>query len=167
MRFQAEGKLPPSVKPRYNGVIHAFRTIAKTEGISALYRGVIPTVQRAAIVNAAELATYDQAKGFLIANNITGDTVYGHFGASLMAGFVATVFSNPVDLMKTRIMNQKPNADGTLPYKGTIDCFLKTVRNEGFLALYKGFIPNYGRLGPWCIIMFMTFEQFKNFAQKI
>ncbi len=31
--------------------------------------------------------------------------------------------------------------------------FLQTYRTEGFLALYKGFIPNWVRLGPWNVIV--------------
>lgn len=30
---------------------------------------------------------------------------------------------------------------------------LQTVRTEGVMALYKGFIPNWLRLGPWNIIV--------------
>lgn len=31
--------------------------------------------------------------------------------------------------------------------------FLQTWRHEGFMALYKGFFPNWLRLGPWNIIV--------------
>lgn len=31
--------------------------------------------------------------------------------------------------------------------------FFQTWRSEGFLALYKGFFPNWLRLGPWNIIV--------------
>jgi solute carrier family 25 protein 14/30 len=37
----------------------------------------------------------------------------------------------------------------------------QTVRHEGAMALYKGFIPTWLRLGPWNIIFFVTFEQLK------
>lgn len=30
---------------------------------------------------------------------------------------------------------------------------------QGPLAFYKGFIPNFGRLGSWNVIMFLTLEQ--------
>ena len=40
---------------------------------------------------------------------------------------------------------------------------LQTVRNEGFLALYKGFIPTWVRMGPWNIIFFITYEQLKKY----
>ncbi|XP_061654114.1 kidney mitochondrial carrier protein 1-like isoform X5 [Phyllopteryx taeniolatus] len=37
----------------------------------------------------------------------------------------------------------------------------KTWRSEGLVALYKGFFPNWLRLGPWNIIFFLTYEQLK------
>jgi solute carrier family 25 oxoglutarate transporter 11 len=35
-----------------------------------------------------------------------------------------------------------PNPDGTMPYKGPIDCAMQTLRNEGPLKFYTGF-PTY------------------------
>jgi hypothetical protein len=35
-----------------------------------------------------------------------------------------------------------PNPDGTMPYKGPIDCAMKTLKNEGPLTFYTGF-PTY------------------------
>ncbi|PRP79358.1 mitochondrial substrate carrier family protein ucpB-like, partial [Planoprotostelium fungivorum] len=144
VRMQASSKS----QSRYNGLTDAFISIARTEGLKGLWRGWGPTVQRAAIVNAAELSTYDHFKHFLIQKRIvSGDTFSTHLLASLAAGFVATLFSNPIDVMKTRIMNQKV-VNGVPVYTGVVDCLTKTIRSEGFLALYKGFIPNYARLGP-------------------
>ena len=37
--------------------------------------------------------------------------------------------------------------------QSTLDCFRKTVAHEGWGALYKGFIPNYMRLGPWNMVV--------------
>ncbi|KAJ1389350.1 Mitochondrial substrate/solute carrier [Sesbania bispinosa] len=75
------------------------------------------------------------------------------------AGFVAAVASNPVDVIKTRVMNMKVEAGETPPYNGALDCALKTVRAEGPLALYKGFIPTISRQGPFTVVLFVTLEQ--------
>jgi solute carrier family 25 oxoglutarate transporter 11 len=32
-----------------------------------------------------------------------------------------------------------PNPDGSLPYKGPVDCAMQTLRNEGPLKFYTGF----------------------------
>ncbi|KAL9313789.1 hypothetical protein ACSQ67_019241 [Phaseolus vulgaris] len=77
-----------------------------------------------------------------------------HVAASFAAGFVASVASNPIDVIKTRVMNMKVDA-----YNGALDCALKTVRAEGPLALYKGFIPTISRQGPFTVVLFVTLEQ--------
>ncbi len=48
-------------------------------------------------------------------------------------------------------------------YKSSIDCLVKTVRSEGFYALYKGFIPIWARMvRSWifeCVRSFLRPEQ--------
>lgn len=46
---------------------------------------------------------------------------------------------------------------GTL-YKGTLDCLFKTVRQEGFFALYKGFLPIWARMVSWPTIFIPEFN---------
>ena len=46
-------------------------------------------------------------------------------------------------------------------YSSSTDCLVKTFRHEGPSALYKGFIPNWVRLGPWNVVFFITYEQLK------
>ena len=45
----------------------------------------------------------------------------------------------PIDLVKTRMQNQRSKAFvGEVMYRNSFDCFKKVVRHEGFLGLYKG-----------------------------
>jgi len=44
-------------------------------------------------------------------------------------------------------------------YSGIIDCVIKVVRKEGFLSLWKGFVPYFLRLGPHTILTFIFLEQ--------
>ena len=37
---------------------------------------------------------------------------------------------------------------------------------EGPMAFYKGFIPNFGRIGSWNVAMFLSFEQIKKLVLK-
>ena len=76
-----------------------------------------------------------------------------HVTSGFAAGFVASVASNPVDVIKTRVMNMKVEAGKTVPYKGAVDCALKTVRAVGIIALYKGFLPTVSRQAPFTMIM--------------
>lgn len=49
-----------------------------------------------------------------------------------------------------------------LIYKGSMDCLIKTVENEGFFALYKGFLPVWIRMAPWSLTFWMSFEQIRH-----
>lgn len=57
-----------------------------------------------------------------------------------------------------RIQNMK-TINGVPEYKGTTDVFMKIVRGEGVLALWKGFTPYYARLGPHTVLTFVFLEQ--------
>ena len=124
--MQADGRLVASgqiTAPRYSGLTDAFTTIAKSEGAVGFYRGCWPAIQRAALVNLGELTTYDTAKKYLVVR--MGDTTLCHVCAAVCSGFVASLCSTPADVAKSRIMGQVPLPDGTLPYRGTLDCWRK------------------------------------------
>uniref|UniRef100_A0A8C4NEP3 Uncharacterized protein n=1 Tax=Eptatretus burgeri TaxID=7764 RepID=A0A8C4NEP3_EPTBU len=157
IRMQAQGKKLPG------GMLHNFVDIYQKEGTRGLWRGVVPTAQRAAVVVGVELPVYDMIKKHLIASELMGDTVSTHFVASFSCGLAGAIASNPIDVVRTRMMNQRV-IQGSFLYKSTLHCFLQTWRTEGSLALYKGFWPNWLRLGPWNIIFFITFEQLKRLA---
>lgn len=136
------------------GMIGNFISIYQQEGTRGLWKGVSLTAQRAAIVVGVELPVYDITKKHLILSGLMGDTVSTHFLSSFTCGLVGALASNPVDVVRTRMMNQRDLRDGRCSgYKGTLDCLLQTWKNEGFFALYKGFWPNWLRLGPWNIIV--------------
>lgn len=42
-----------------------------------------------------------------------------------------------------------------------LDCFIKTARSEGLASLYNGFWPNFGRIVPHVMIVFVVMEQLK------
>jgi len=144
------------------GVIGAFQSTFKTEGLAGLWQGVIPNMQRAYIVNAAELATYDQVKTFIMKRfGLPSDNVVCHLVSSMTAGVVAAFCSQPVDLAKNRLMNQPAGPGITPMYSGMLNCMYKVARDEGVTALYKGISANAARIGLWCVAMFMTYEQFR------
>ncbi|KAI5942410.1 Brain mitochondrial carrier protein 1 [Manis javanica] len=155
IRMQAQGSL-------FQGsMIGSFIDIYQQEGTRGLWRGVVPTAQRAAIVVGVELPVYDITKKHLILSGVMRDTILTHFVSSFTCGLAGALASNPVDVVRTRMMNQRAIVGHVDLYKGTLDGILKMWKHEGFFALYKGFWPNWLRLGPWNIIFFITYEQLK------
>lgn len=168
VRMQADGRLPISQRRNYKSVVDAISQMSKNEGVSSLWRGSSLTVNRAMLVTASQLASYDQFKEMILEKDLMKDGIGTHVTASFAAGFVASVVSNPVDVIKTRVMNMKVEAGAAEPpYSGAIDCAMKSVRAEGAMALYKGFIPTISRQGPFTVVLFVTLEQvrklFKDF----
>ncbi|KAK9401627.1 kidney mitochondrial carrier protein 1 [Crotalus adamanteus] len=156
IRMQVQGSLVAG------GMLGNFMNIYQKEGTRGLWKAISLTAQRAAVVVGVELPVYDLTKKHIILSGYMGDTVYTHLLASFTCGLAGALASNPIDVVRTRMMNQRTVRTGPQPgYKGTLDCLLQTWKNEGFFALYKGFWPNWLRLGPWNIIFFVTYEQLK------
>lgn len=72
------------------------------KGIVTLWRGAVPTMGRAMVVNAAQLASYSQAKQYLVNTGYFHEGIFLHFLASMISGLVTTAASMPVDIAKTR-----------------------------------------------------------------
>lgn len=110
----------------------------------------------------ADIATYDVVKGWMIRNNQQTDSTSTHVIASVTAGFAAAVASTPADVVKSRVMNQPTDSRGRgLYYRSSIHCLYQTVRDEGSLALYKGFIPTWTRLAPWTLTFWVVYEKLR------
>lgn len=63
------------------------------------------------------------------------------------------------------IMSRMYNQNGNL-YKGVFDCLAKTVKTEGLLAIYKGFLPHLARILPHTILTLSLAEQTNKLMRK-
>ena len=106
VRMQAEGKLPPGAPRRYPSAFGAYRTIVRTDGVRGLWAGLGPNIGRNAIINAAELASYDQVKQGILNSGLLADGAAVHLLAGLGAGFFAVCCGSPVDVVKSRMMGE-------------------------------------------------------------
>ncbi|KAL7104315.1 hypothetical protein ACP275_08G236300 [Erythranthe tilingii] len=167
VRMQADGRLPVPQRRNYKSVVDAITQMSRSEGIASLWRGSSLTVNRAMLVTASQLASYDQFKELILEKRLMNDGLGTHVTASFAAGFVASVASNPVDVIKTRVMNMRVEEGAAPPYKGAVDCAMKTIRAEGPMALYKGFIPTISRQGPFTVVLFVTLEQVRKLFKDL
>ncbi|RKP06549.1 mitochondrial carrier domain-containing protein [Thamnocephalis sphaerospora] len=70
------------------------------------------------------------------------------FGLGAIGGAVGATVVYPIDLVKTRMQNQRSAVVGELLYKNSMDCFRKVIRNEGVLGLYSGLGPQLVGVAP-------------------
>jgi len=55
----------------------------------------------------------------------------------------------------------KAAPDGTFPYKGFVDCVMKTATREGVKGFWAGLPTYYFRVGPHSIVTLMAAEFFR------
>lgn len=101
---------------------------------------------------------YEQYKEWLLLYlpNVFEDNLVTHFTSSSMAGATATTLTQPLDVMKTRMMNAAP---GVYP---SIGHCARAIHSEfGLMGFFKGYVPAFIRLAPHTILMFVFFEQIR------
>lgn len=147
IRMQSDGLKPVADRKNYKSVIDALSSIAKSEGVAALWAGAAPTVVRAMALNFGQLAFFSEAKAQLKTRTDWSSNAQT-LSASGIAGFFASFFSLPFDFVKTRLQKQSRGPDGKLPYNGMADCFAKVAKQEGLMRFYRGFGTYYVRIAP-------------------
>jgi len=53
-----------------------------------------------------------------------------------------------------------------LLYRGLVDCFIKMWKTEGIHGFFKGFMPNYTRLGPHTVLCFVFWDALRGVQNK-
>ncbi|CAG9943678.1 unnamed protein product [Clonostachys rosea f. rosea IK726] len=150
IRMQSDGLKPLAERKNYKSVIDALGSIARSEGVAALWAGAAPTIVRAMALNFGQLAFFSEAKVQLKNTGLSSQAQT--LSASAIAGFFASFFSLPFDFVKTRLQKQTKGPDGKLPYRGMVDCFTKVARQEGVLRFYRGFGTYYIRIAPHAMV---------------
>ncbi len=155
---------------KYTGSIDCLSKIVRNEGLRALTIGLGPTIYRNCGWNAVYFGTMHWLKTQvptpdtpLMTNLLTLAT--GFFGAVL-----ATCFTTPFDVVKSRFQSQIPIKAATattpavLKYTSTFQALALIYREEGFLACSKGFSAGAIRMGLGGGVAMTTFEVIQNFA---
>jgi len=125
-------------------------------GVAGFYRGVNVNVMRGIVLNATKMGVYDTAKGQVV--RVSGwnrKDPRTAFFSSFLAGFFMTCTVAPFDRVRTKLMSQPTNEK---IYAGLSDCLVKTVRQEGPLSLWRGFLPIWARFAPMATLQLLTIE---------
>jgi len=146
-----EGKKPPTLG-------EAAGALFRQQGILGFYRGLEANVMRAMVLNGTKMACYDQIKGIIIQSGLVPPGLITQFFAAFSAGFFMATTVSPFDMVRTKLMNQPPDAK---IYKGFLDCTIKIIAQNGVGGLYAGFVPIWARFAPTTTLQLVIFEQLK------
>jgi solute carrier family 25 (adenine nucleotide translocator) protein 4/5/6/31 len=127
---------------QFKGIGDCIMTTLRQQGITGLYTGWTVTVLGAFVYRAGQLGLFKQIQDL---NPYQADK--GILGA--VSSFVAVTtartaimpFNYPFDTVRRRMMLQSEKPVSERLYKGSIDCFVKVLKNEGTRGMYKGMVP--------------------------
>lgn len=168
VRMSNDVTLPPAERRNYTGVGDVVKRIYTEEGPRAFWRGSVPFAQRAAMVGVFQVATLDQFKE-LYAHylNQKKNSIPNVFCAAMTSGLIYSIATMPLEASKNRMASQKPDpVTGKLPYTSTLQTLRTVSANEGFLALYNGFLPYYIRCGGHTVSMFIIVQMLRDYYRS-
>ncbi|KAI0063197.1 dicarboxylic acid transporter [Artomyces pyxidatus] len=160
VRMTSDTMRPPEKRYNYSNALTGLISLAKTEGIKGLTRGIGTNTIRAVLMNGSQVGSYDYFKWRLLHHRIPildvqlKDNILLHTVASGLAGLVATTVCAPADVLKARLMSQSGNV-------GPLTILKRSLQQEGPRFLFKGWTPAFVRLGPNTVLLFVFFEQLK------
>lgn len=147
----------------YRGVIGTGRIIWKEEGLRGMYRGLGPMLLGYLPTWAVYLTVYEDTREFYY--DMSGSWWIARCYSSLTAGACSTILTNPIWVIKTRLMSQssKTSSGGMRApwhYTSTWDAARKMYKNEGIRSFYSGLAP--ALLGLTHVaVQFPLYEYFK------
>ena len=139
-RLQAQG-IQRAENLYYRGIFGTMSTIIRDEGFGALYKGVGPIVLGYFSTWMIYFSIYDSAKKYWTSKFPHWNFV-SHSCSAITAGAVSATLTNPIWVVKTRLMLQTDMGTSNVHYSGTLDAFRKIVSQEGPRALYSGLLPS-------------------------
>ncbi|XP_012215578.1 mitochondrial glycine transporter-like isoform X1 [Linepithema humile] len=139
---------------KYDSINEALRSIYKQEGIRGLSSGLVPTLLRDAPYSGLYLMFYTRLKNVVASAGMTNDSyVSVHFGCGILAGILASIVTQPPDVIKTK-MQLYPNEFNSI-YYATFFIY----RKYGVLGYFKGIVPRMLRRTLMTTMAWTVYEQ--------
>jgi len=119
-------------KREFKGLVDVYKKTLKSDGIQGLYRGFSISCVGIFIYRGMYFGLYDSLKPILLTGSDS-------FLLSFLLGWGVTICSGlmsyPIDTIRRRMMMTSGQA---VKYKGSIDCGVQILKNEGFMSMMKG-----------------------------
>ncbi len=101
MQLQGELQARGSYKMHYRNVFHAFYTIARVDGLTALQKGLVPGICYQAIMNGFRLGNYQAITNAGLTKNADGSLSYFRcVAAGAISGCIGAFFASPMYMVR-------------------------------------------------------------------
>jgi len=129
----------------YAGVTDCFRRVIADEGFGSLWRGNLANVLRYFPTQALNFAFKDYFKnlfGFKKDRDGYFKWFCGNMASGGLAGAASLTFVYSLDYARTRLANDNKSSKkgGERQFNGLVDVYVKTMKTDGIVGLYRGFV---------------------------
>ncbi|KAK0708076.1 mitochondrial carrier domain-containing protein [Lasiosphaeris hirsuta] len=152
---------------KYNGMIDVVVKTVRNEGILAMYNGLESTLWRHILWNAGYFGCIFQVREWIPKASDKKGQMVNDIVAGSIGGTVGTIVNTPLDVVKSRIQNTIKVPGQVAKYNWAFPAVATVAREEGFAALYKGFLPKVLRLGPGGGILLVVYTGVMDFFRNM
>jgi len=161
-RFIHDLNAPPEQR-KYKGLIHGVSTITKEEGISGIYKGLLPTILKQSTNQATRFLVFGELKKWFQGPDSTKPfPVLQSILSGGIAGGVSVFVNNPLDVIKTKMQGLESKQ-----YRSSLDCARSILKNQGPMFFYKGVSPRLVRVCGDAAISFTVYNRVLEFIKSV
>lgn len=161
VRMQLYGQLNPGKPiPSFPSVL---ASIVKNDGIMAVYKGVDAAIGRQMVYGTARIGLHRTFSDKLVEWN-SGNPIsfFQKTLSGMLSGSLAVCIGTPFDIALVRLQSDGMAApQDRRNYKNVFDALIRTTKEEGVGALYKGLMPNILRGMSMNVGMLACYDQAK------
>lgn len=141
---------------QFNGMVDVYKKTIASDGIQGLYRGFVISCVGIVVYRGFYFGLFDTLRPILLGESAN---VLLSFALGYVVTISAGLLSYPIDTIRRRMMMTSGEA---VKYKGSIDCTVQIIKNEGFMSLMKGAGANIlrGVAGAGVLAGFDKFQEY-------
>ena len=146
VRLQLQ-KTPEGEVPRYKGLLGTMAKVTAEEGPFALFKGLVPGLQRQIVFNGLSIGLYVPIRDLITGPMAPGEnpSLLQKIAAGIATGAFGITIANPTDVVKVRMQAQARLPEAERPYSNSVDCYRQILSKNGPGGLWVGWGPNVAR----------------------
>lgn len=144
---------PPPPPPRPPSGLEVASRIVQREGVGGLWRGTLATMASLSPNSAVWWVTHEDAKSHVARQlRLSEDHPFVHGWSGALAGVTSTVFTNPLDVIKTRLQCAEQPTTVRAVVQGV-------VAEAGWRGFYSGLLPRIAAAVPRSVCTVLMYER--------
>lgn len=170
MQLQGELQARGQYSIHYRNALHAFFTIARTDGLLALQNGLVPALWYQFFMNGTRLGTYQILVNCGLTKDNEGKTSFiRSIPAGAFAGMVGAVVGSPLYLVKTHLQSQANHEIAVghqHPHMSMSHGLSSIYKSQGFSGLWRGVNAAIMRVMVGSASQLSTFSASKRYLEE-